>query len=246
MIFLYLSFASCVAWFVSTLGGGGSPIILVPLVAFLFAPPAIAPVITTAMLMGNSQRLCSFWKYIDWKVTLWYWPGALVGAILGAYTFTQINLEWLQFTIGCFLLLSVINLSLRKTQPTFKVKPWYFLPAGFLQAFISGLIGSSGPIINPIYLNYGLLKERMIATKSLNIVGIHLIKIITYFALGAFKLEYLGYGLVLGFAAIPGNWIGQYVLAKMNEQTFRYSVVALMGVSGLLMLWQQRQLIHLH
>lgn len=243
MIFLYLSVASCIAWFISTLAGGGSPIILVPLVAFLFPAPAIAPVITTAMLMGNSQRLCWFWDEIDWQVTHWYWSGAVPGAILGAYIFTQINLEWLQLAIGSFLLLCVISSRFGTVERTFQVPAWYFLPGGFFQAFISGLIGSSGPMLNPFYLNYGLLKKQMIATKSLNVVGIHLIKIATYLACGAFKLEDLGYGVLLGLAAIPGNWIGQYVISKMNEKTFRQIVVVLMAMSGLLMMWQQRQLI---
>jgi len=34
-----------------------------------------------------------------------------------------------------------------------------FLPAGFVYAFLSGLIGSIGPC-NLFYLNYGLLKKR--------------------------------------------------------------------------------------
>lgn len=242
---LCLTLASSISWFISTLAGGGSPIVLIPLVNFLLGSGAVAPVITTGMLLGNIQRVFLFWRYINWTVTLWYLPGAIAGAILGAYTFTQIHLEWLQLLIGLFLVISVISLWLKKKETTFLVLAWHFLPAGFVYAFVSGLIGSSGPVLNPLYLKYGLLKEEMIATKASNVVVIHVAKILTYFALGALTPQYLGYGLVIGLAAAPANLLGRYVLRKMNERNFRQIVLVTMGITGMLMLWEQRDLVNL-
>lgn len=236
-----LSLASFVAWFISTLAGGGSPMIMIPLVNMLLSPQAVAPVITGGMLLGLSQRSWLFWDFIDWQVTRWYLPGAVAGGVLGAYAFTIIQLEWLQVLIGFFLLFTVFNYVFSKKERTFPMQLWQFLPVGFLHAFTSGIVGSTGPAMNPFYLNYGLVKEEMVATKSLNMVVIHVVKMITYAALGVLTPEYLGYGFAIGLAAVPANWMGQYVLAKMNEQQFRKLVFAFMAVTGLFMIWQQRQ-----
>ena len=237
---LLLVLASFIAWFISSLAGGGSPFIIMPMVNFLLEPQAIPPVVTTGMLLGNLQRVFLFWQDVDWQLTWWYLPGAVSGAILGAFVFTQTDLQWLQVMLGLFLVSSVFSFGFGKKEQSFQVKAWFFLPAGFLYAFLSGLIGSIDPVLNPFYLNYGLVKEKMIATKSAHVLVVHIVKMVTYAAFGALTLPYLGYGLVIGLAAAPGNWLGQRALQKISDEQFRQFVIALVTISGLLILWEQR------
>lgn len=235
-----LALASFVAWFISSLAGGGSPFIIIPMVNFLLEPQSIAPVVTTGMLFGNGQRAIQLWQEIDWPLTWWYLPGAVSGAICGAFVFTQTQLQWLQVLLGLFMVSSIFSVGFGNKEPSYKVDSWFFLPAGFVYAFLSGLIGSIGPLLNPFYLNYGLVKEKMIATKSAHVLVVHIAKMVTYAAFGALSLPYLGYGLVIGIAAIPGNWLGQMALEKISEKQFRQLVMALVTISGFLILWEQR------
>ncbi len=240
MTILLLMLSSFIAWFISSLAGGGSPFIIIPMVNFLLEPQAIPPVVTTGMLLGNFQRTWQYWQDIDWQLTWWYLPGAVSGAILGSFVFTQTKLQWLQVLLGLFLVSSVFSFGFGKKAQSFKVQGCFFLPAGFVYAFLSGLIGSIGPVLNPFYLNYGLVKEKMIATKSAHVLVVHIAKMVTYAALGALTMPYLGYGLVIGIAAVPGNWLGQMALQKISEEQFRQFVIALVTISGCLILWDQR------
>ncbi len=240
MAILFLVLASFIAWFISSLAGGGSPFIIIPMVNFLLETQAVPPVVTTGMLLGNLHRTFVFWQGIDWRLTWWYLPGALSGAILGAFTFTQSQLQWLQILLGLFLTSSIFSFGFGKKEQSFKVQGWFFLPAGFVYAFLSGLIGSIGPVLNPFYLNYGLVKERMIATKSAHVLVVHIAKIFTYATLGALTKSYLWYGLVIGITAIPANWLGQLALQKISDEQFRQFVIVLVTISGLLILWEQR------
>jgi uncharacterized protein len=240
MIAVSLFVASFLAWFLSMLAGGGSPFILIPMISLLLGTPAVAPVITTGLLIGNTQRGISFWHYVDWQVTAWYVPGATVGAIIGGYGLTQIHVEGLQLLLGIGLLTMVANYLLVPKEAQFAVKAWYFLPLSLINAIGSGLIGSTGPVMNPLYLNYGLEKEAMVATKAFNKAVLHLVKLIAYAAFGSLSSDYLLYGLVIGLGAIPANWLGKMVLAKMSAQQFRQLVFAFVAVSGVAMIWQQR------
>ena len=264
---VYLSVASFFAWIVSTLAGGGSPFILIPLVNLLMGAAAVPPVITIGMFFGNAHRVFLFWREIDWMLTAWYAPGAIAGAILGAYTFTQIHLDWLQLVIGVFLIVSAFLFEIEKkpekldqkldqkldeklaealipeeVKPKFQLKAWYIMPAGFLKAYVSGLVGTTGPVLNPFYLRYGLVKEKMIATKAAHMTIIHLVKIITYGAFAAMSKEQIVAGLAIGLAAIPANLVGKYILSRMSSDQFREIVLAFMGVGGLWMLWGQKDL----
>ncbi len=214
---------------------------MIPLLSSVLGSEAVPPVITFNVLVGSVQRTWSLWRYIDWRVTLWFMPGTIVGAILGAYTFTQLNLEWLQILVGLFLIYSLFSFGFGKKERSFNVELWHFLPCSFLIAVVSGIIGSTGPVVNIFFLNYGLVKEEMIATKSFNTVILNLIKIIAYAILGVLKPEYIGYGLVISLAAIPGNWLGEFVLEKMSAQQFRAAVLSVMVMSGMFMIWDQRE-----
>lgn len=241
-ILFLLSSVSFTAWFVSMLVGGGSPLILIPLVTLLLGAQSVAPVLTIGSVLGNTQRAALLWQHIDWSLTLWQVPGVVVGSVLGAYAFTQVEAEGLQVFIAIALLYMVLHslLSNRISLPSFPLQAWHFLPLGFLNATASGLIGSTGPLLNPAYLSYGLEKEQMVATKAASLTLTHAVKILTYAVLGVLSPSLVSYGLIIGCAALPANWLGRKVLEKMSAEQFQFAVVSFMGLSGVWMLWQQR------
>jgi uncharacterized protein len=240
VIVFWLTLASILSWFISTLAGGGSPLILIPVTGFFLGAGAVPPVVTIAMLIGNTQRVFLYWKEMNWLITWWYLPGSTIGAGLGAFFFTRIQSQWLMILLAIFLILSTFSYGLKENTQSFQVRAWYFLPAGFIYGFLSGLLGSPGPLLNSLYLNYGLRKEQMVATKSAHMMVAHFIKVIIYASLGVLSLPYIVYGLVLGVSALPGNWIGQIVLKRISEEQFRHIVVGFVTLSGILILWEQR------
>ncbi|MEY3296897.1 MAG: hypothetical protein RLZZ597_157 [Cyanobacteriota bacterium] len=243
MIALSLILTSFVAWFFSMLAGGGSPFILIPLVSLLLGTQAIAPVITIGMLVGNAQRGYLLWPHIDWSLTRWYVPGAALGAIIGGYGLTHVHAEGLQLVLGVGLIAMFLNDLFGSKERQFTVEAWHFLPYALVNAIGSGLIGSTGPVMNPLYFSYGLEKEAMVATKAIHKVTLHLLKIAVYTGLGILNLKYVAYGLLIGVGAVPANWLGKIVLAKLSAQQFRQIVYVFVAVSGLFMIWQQRRLI---
>jgi uncharacterized protein len=248
LILTLLSLGSFTAWFISLLTGGGSPIILIPLVTLLLGAQSVAPVITIGGVLCNVQRSTMLWRHIDWALMRWQIPGILTGSVLGAYAFTRVQVEGLQIFIAIALLYMMVHSLLRDriNLPFFAIKTWHFLPLSFFNSLVSGLIGGTGPIMNPAYLNYGLQKEQMVATRAAVFTLTHLIKILAYAALGALSPDLIGYGLLMGLSALPANWLGTKVLEKMSPAQFQIAVVSFLGVSGMWMLWQQRALLLAH
>ena len=259
MVLSLLAIASFASWFLSMLAGAGSPLILLPLVTWLCGSAAVAPVLTLGMLLGNGQRVVMFWPRIDWQLTRWYMPGAIGGAVLGAYLLSLIKLDWLQWVIAIALIamaarhwyidrkeaqaLTNSESSPGPTSEPWQCPSWAFLPCAFFNAIGSALIGSTGPILNPLYLNYGLVKEDMIATKAFHNSSLHIIKLAAYIYFGTITSEHVTYGLIIGAAAIPGNWLGQEVLKRMSPDQFKQAAFAFVAFSGVVMLWRQTALV---
>ena len=237
---ILLALVSFFSWFFSILLGGGCPLLLIPVISLFLGLEAVAPVLTLGLLMGNAQRLFLFKQDVDFSSSRWFLPGSIVGALIGAWLLKFIHLEGLQFVLGGMMLCLALYCGVRKTKTSWTFQSWHFLPIAFVNAIGSSLVGSTGSLMNPMYLNYGLQKESFIATKSLHTSGLHLVKVLSYLAFGSFHPDYFVYGGVIGLASFPANWLGKFCLARMTAGAFAQAVLVLMAVSGTWMLWEQR------
>lgn len=239
--YIIIFLAGLIAYVISTLSGGGGSLLLVPVINLLFGAKVTAPIINLGNLIGGPVRIILFWKHIDWKITLYYVPPAVAGTILSALLFSNLKLEWLQIVIGLFLISTIFQYRFGKKESSFKMNLRWFIPLGFSVAFFSTLIGALGPVLNPFYLNYGLQKERMIATKTINSFFVGLVQVSSYAALGSLHGNVWFYGIVLGAGASAGNWIGKKFLTRFSDKVFRIFVIAVMVISGLLLIAKQFQ-----
>ena len=239
---LYLAIlfvAGIVAFIISTISGGGGALILVPFLNFLIGTTKTAPVINLGTFIGRPARLILFWKHINWKVFWYYVPAAILGAWIAGWFFTKIDASWLQILVGIFLISTVFQYRFGKKERSFPVKLWYFIPLGFLVSLLGTIIGALGPILNPFYLNLGLDKEELIATKTVNSFFLGISQIGSYAFFGILYKELWIYGIALGLGAVIGNIIGKRFLSRMKSSTFRKLLILLMVISGILLIYNQ-------
>ena len=113
---------------------------------------------------------------------------------------------------------------------------WHFSPVGFIIGFLGTLTGGLGPVLNPFYLNAGLEKEQLIATKAANSFFVGVVQIISYIVIGVMNTEVRDYGIALGFGIALGNWLGKRMLRKISQNLFHQLFIWMMVVSGVVML----------
>jgi len=237
--YIFLALAGIIAFTISTIAGGGGALLLLPILGFLVGAQSAAPLVSIGAMVGRPVRLILFWKNIDWTVVKYYLPAAILGALLGSWLFSKLAAEWLQIILGIFLISTFFQFRFGKKKRSFKMKDIYFVPLGFFVSLLSALIGATGPVLNPFYINYGLLKEKMIGTKTANSFFADIVKIGGYSAFGALQGELWFYGFALGLGVTIGNVIGKKLLAGMKDETFLKWVIALMVLSGVVMIIAQ-------
>lgn len=230
-----LFFAGMIAFIVSTISGGGGALLLIPATSWLLGASAAAPVINLGTFISRPSRLYLFWQDIDWSLTKYYAPSAVIGAWLSALLFSRLDANWIQLLVGMFLISTVFQYKFGKVDKSFTMPKIGFIPLGFLSAFISTLVGGLGPILNPFYMNAGLKKEDLIATKTANSFFVGIAQVGSYTFFGILTAQLWVYGLVLGLGAIVGNIIGKRCLAGMSIKQFRIMLILLMVISGLIM-----------
>jgi uncharacterized membrane protein YfcA len=238
---LGLFMAGFFSWAISTLSAGGGSFLLLAATSQMLGGQAVAPVVSTASLMASPTRMITLWPHIRWRLTAWYVPGAAAGAMLGGWLLTILPPQWIEICVAAFLLSTVWQYRMGARSISFPMPLPWFIPVAFCSGTISGVVGASGLLANPFYLNYGLIKEEMLATRAVNSLAIQLVKLASYGAFGVLNAPVLRYGLAAGIGAVLAICVANRWLAFLSTRRFRQLAVAAMALAGLLILWRRRE-----
>ncbi|MCO5724302.1 sulfite exporter TauE/SafE family protein [Robiginitalea marina] len=223
-----------IAFVFSTLAGGGGALLMLPVLNAFLGAGATAPVANLGNFIGRPARLLLYWKHIQWKLCAYYAFPAMAGAWVGSWVFGTMQLPWLQLLIGLFLVSALFQFRFGQRERSFEMPAPWFAPLGFVTAILGTLVGAIGPVLNPFYLNAGLQKESLIATKTANSFFTGLAQVGAYTFFGILSGPYWAYGLVLGLGAVVGNILGKQFLGRISSQGFRLLLLLFMVLSGLM------------
>jgi uncharacterized membrane protein YfcA len=142
--------------------------------------------------------------------------------------------------LALFLISTAWQYRFGKRTRSFTMRLTWFVPVSLVSGLTSALVGASGLLANPFYLNYGLMKEAMLATRAVNSLAIQLVKIAAYIAFGVLHWRLARHGLVAGAGAVTAIWLANPWLRCLSSFRFRQLAVLVMLVGGCMILWQQR------
>ena len=231
-----LFFLGTATFTLSTISGGGGAMMQIPILNFLIGTSQTAPVINLGAFISRPARIALFWKYINWTVFWYFVPSAIIGAFLASWLFSEVKIYWIQVVVALFLISTFFQYRFGKKERSFPVQLWYFIPLGFFISLVGTFTGGMGPILNPFLMNIGIDKEELVATKAAQSFFLGLSQISGYTFFGLPNQELWVYGIALGLGASLGNYFGKLLLKRMSKLSFRRWVIAIMVLSGLVLL----------
>jgi uncharacterized membrane protein YfcA len=222
----------------STIGGVagfGAGILLLPVAAWTLGIRAAVPVLTVTMLLGNLARI--WWSRHDLHggVTLRFIAGAVPATAIGVMILAGASSDWLGRAIGAFLLAAV---PLRRvlTSGRLHVRAAHFPLIGGAVGLLSALVVTTGPVVTPFFLAYGLRRGAFIATEAMCAGAMHVTRGLVFARYRMISSEILIIGLVLGATMFAGAWIGRRMLDRMSDRVFLAVIEVLLVGMGLQML----------
>ena len=228
-----LFFLGATTFTLSTISGGGGALLQIPILNFIIGTSQAGPVINLGAFISRPTRILIFWKHINWKVFWYFVPSAMIGALLASWLFSEVKIYWIQLFVGLFLVSTFFQYRFGKKDRSFSVKPWYFIPLGFIVSIIGTFTGGMGPILNPFLINIGIDKEELIGTKAAQSFFLGLAQVSGYVFFGLLTPLLWAYGIALGLGAILGNFVGKWLLKRMSKLAFRKWLISIMVISGL-------------
>ena len=222
----------------STIGGVagfGAGILLLPVAAWTLGIRAAVPVLTVTMLLGNLARIWWSRHELHGGVTLRFIAGAVPATAVGVMIFAGASSDWLGRAIGAFLL-AAVPLRRLLTSGRLHVRAAHFPLIGGAVGFLSALVVTTGPVVTPFFLAYGLRRGAFIATEALCAGAMHVTRGLVFARYRMISTETLVIGLVLGTTMFAGAWIGRRMLDRMSDRAFLAVIEVLLVGMGLQML----------
>ncbi|MFB1011935.1 MAG: sulfite exporter TauE/SafE family protein [Thiopseudomonas sp.] len=231
---LLLATAVFTAFLTASVGVGGG-VFLLAVLSLVMPVAAIIPVHGLVQFGANANRALMLWRDISWRSTLWFLPGALLGAWLASLFLVQLPLPVLQLAIAAFILYLCWGPKL----PPLMLGDRGTLVAGALTTFLSHFVGATGPLVAAfIKQKHADRRQTSVATFAATMVLQHGPKAVVYGATGFVFGEWLLLvGLMIAAGAV-GTKLGLLQLARLTDRRFTRLFNTVLTLLCLRLLWQ--------
>ena len=234
LAYIALFFGAFIAAAISGAAGFGGALLLLPLLNHVVGTSAAVPLLTLAQAVGNAARVGWGWRQIRWRPVGWFLAAAIPCAVLGALSFVALPKPLVVRCIGGAILGFVVLTFFK----LLRLRPGrgLLLAGGGVVGFLSGLVGSAGPLGAAVFLSLELPPVAYIASEAVTALAMHGVKTAVYQRSLTLGRETWLLALLLGVAMIAGTWASKRVIERMKPEKFRAFVAILLVILALQML----------
>ncbi len=245
---IILFFSAVLAFGMSGIVGGGASLMLIPLLSQILPVNQVPSALVIGTFTSSASRSVALKHKVRWNFVLYFLPAAIPSVILGAWLLRYVDPLIINWICALFLLSNIPFLiwrdRTRKPDPNKTFLGRHVAGIGMLAGLISGITGAVGLLFNGFYLNSGLDKEEIVATRAMNEIVLHLLKLVMYFQLGLFSMASARAGVLIAIASVISAIVMKASLARLSERFFRNTGYVAMTLSGVMLLTQTTWRIH--
>ena len=227
-VYLLLALAAFFAAAISGAAGFGGALLLLPMLTHTVGVTEAVPLLTVAQLVGNLARAGFAFTEIRWRPVGMFLVTAIPFAALGATSFVALPKPMIVRLVGAAILLFVLVKSLGLIR--MRAGGGVLLVGGAAGGFLSGLVGSAGPLGAAVFLSLNLPPVAYVASEAVTAIAMHGVKMAIYGSRLAFSPSFWPLALLLGGAMVLGTWAGKLLIERMPVIWFRRIVTGLLVV----------------
>jgi len=228
--------AALTAFFIKGLCGFANTLVFSSVLGFGVANVNISPV---ELLLGYPSNLILTWKnrkYLDKKIYIPLIVLVLAGSIPGAILLKNIDVRYLKVFFGIVVILIALEMLLRESKHA-KSKDSKFVLwiIGVLSGILCGIFGIGAPLAAYVGRVTDTTDEFK-ANISVVFAVENTVRIVTYSLLGVFTFGTLKQAIILLPFMLAGLFAGMESSKKLNEKTVKKLVIALLIISGVILM----------
>lgn len=220
--------------------GGGTGLLVGPLLALLFPAKEGVALMLPLLLACDLASLYPYWRQWDNRNVVVLLPGAAAGIVVGTLALDLVSDVLLAKTIGvlavAFALLQVLRERIARRDAPFAPRLWHGSLTGFGTGFVSTLSHVGGVLTTMYLLPQRLDNVRFVGTTTAVYLLVNLAKVPAYVQLGMLDEEVLRRDLLFFPIVFVGTALGVYLNRRIPSALFTRVVLAIVLVTGVTLL----------
>lgn len=233
-MFALLTFSAAFTSFFTACFGIGGGVMLLGVMAQVLPPQLIIPLHGIVQLGSNGGRAALGWRYIEWRLIAAFFPGAILGALLGSVVLVALSPSVMYLTIAAFILYSCWGPKL----PKMMLGTLGTLAAGAITTFISLFAGATGPLVAAFIKQLGVDRFRTVATFAMAMSLQHSAKIVVFNGLGVSLANWWPLLVCMVLSGTIGTWLGFKMLKRVADKQFHTVFNMILSLLAIRLIWQ--------
>lgn len=232
-VYIITAIAGFIAAFLSGSTAVGGAALMTSVLTICLGGTYAVPVLTIVMLISNLTRAVLGFHEIDWKSVKLFLVTSLPLSLFGALGFTLLPKIIVNKILGIAVIIFVILKLLGRIKVIASKKSILFF--GFISGFLSGFVGSSGPISAALFFSLGLSPIGYVASEATAVSIIHIGKIIVYGSLMNIEWKLWIFAIIIGCIMMVGTLLAKAFIGKIKVESFDLYVSVVMLLMGVYM-----------
>jgi uncharacterized protein len=218
--------------------GTGMGSLAVPMMALAVSVPQAAAILMPVLFAVDLLGLAAFRKDFDRALLRFLVPWALVGTLVGTFTFKLLDAKLVAGLVGVFTLLFLAQRLFFAPRANAPPAPkWLGALLTAMGGFTSFIAHAGGPPITAYVLPMKLAPLNFTATMAFLFFWVNLSKWLPYAWLGLIDLRNMATSLLLLPLAPLGVWAGVRIARRIDAKLFYRILYAGMLLAGLKLIW---------
>jgi uncharacterized membrane protein YfcA len=217
--------------------GTGLGVFAVPLMAIVIPPAQAAAIMLPILCAIDVFNVWHYRRTWDRQNMIILVPAAVLGIVLGAFTFRYLSDDHIRILIGMIAIIFVGNFffgrAAQENRGPDRIRGSFW---GAIAGFVSFGVHAGGPPVSVYLLPQRLEKSIFVGTNVVFFTIVNYIKLIPCFLLGQLNLGNLTTSLVLSPFIPVGIWLGIMLHGRINQRIFYYLVYVFLLFAGVKLL----------
>jgi uncharacterized membrane protein YfcA len=231
--FLIVGLGIFLGFFIQTLIGFAGALIALPILLLVVGLQDAIAYISIFYFYSSVYFIAQEWRNIDKRIILKLSIATILGVGLGIWVLAHGKPIFLKKALGVFILLYVIYTMYAKDKVFHKPKLEFLF--GLAGGFFSGLFSTGGPLYVIVVKNSAVTMKTFRAT-MFGILGlITVVRIPTLYKANILNIEQVYSSFYIMPFFIFAIYLGKKAYAKLNETVLKNGVLALLFLSGVML-----------
>lgn len=215
-------------FFTAAMGIGGG-VMLIAVMATLMPAAAVIPVHGVVQIGSNAARAVLQRAHIDWKTSLYFFLGSIIGVAIGGSIVVTLPTDILKGGLALFILYTVWGPKLKFVSDGYLSVSLIGLIASFLTMFF----GATGVFIAGLMNQRGYTPRQFVGTHSVCMGLQHVLKIVVFGLLGFAFADWLGVIAMMLIGGVTGTFLGSLLLNRLPAAMFKKGLKVILTLLAL-------------